>query len=113
MARLYANENFPLPVVEALHGVGHEVITTADVGQSGKRIADDEVLHCAIARRLAILTLNRRDFIRLHRTVSEHTGIVVCTFDPDFIAFATRVHEAVSAYATLDGQLVRVNRPAT
>lgn len=27
MARLYANENFPLPVVEALRRLGHDVLT--------------------------------------------------------------------------------------
>jgi len=113
MARFYANENFPLPAVEALRKLGHEVITTAEVGQSDKRIPDDEVLRFANAQKLTVLTLNRRDFIRLHRSNPDHAGIVVCTFNPDFIAFATRVHEAVSAYSTLDGQLVRVNRPAT
>ena len=27
MARLYSNENFPLPVVERLRALGHEVLT--------------------------------------------------------------------------------------
>lgn len=35
MARLYSNENFPLPVVEALRALGHEVQTTRDVGKDG------------------------------------------------------------------------------
>jgi hypothetical protein len=29
MARLYSNENFPLPVVEELRRLGHEVLTTS------------------------------------------------------------------------------------
>ena len=28
MARLYANENFPLPVVNELRRLGHDVLTT-------------------------------------------------------------------------------------
>lgn len=28
MARLYSNENFPLPVVVALRALGHDVVTT-------------------------------------------------------------------------------------
>ena len=27
VARLYANENFPLPVVEELHRLGHDLVT--------------------------------------------------------------------------------------
>ncbi len=29
MARLYANENFPLPVVEELRRLGHDAVTVA------------------------------------------------------------------------------------
>lgn len=58
-----------------------------------------------------ILTLNRRHFIRLHRDQSDHCGIIVCTFDPDFAALALRIHEAVSERPGLPSQLIRINRP--
>ena len=32
MARLYANENFPQPVVETLRRLGHDILTTHDTG---------------------------------------------------------------------------------
>lgn len=32
MARLYANENFPLPVVEVLRRLGHDVLTAGEAG---------------------------------------------------------------------------------
>ncbi len=35
MARLLADENFPLPVVEELRRLGHEVLTLRDIGQAG------------------------------------------------------------------------------
>jgi hypothetical protein len=38
-------------------------------------------------------------------------GIVVCSFDPDFIAQAQRIHQAVEAQSEMDNQLIRVNRP--
>ena len=44
MARLYANENFPLPTVEALRRFGHDVLTTADSARAGQAIPDAEVL---------------------------------------------------------------------
>ncbi|WP_442484067.1 DUF5615 family PIN-like protein [Aeoliella sp. SH292] len=35
MARLYANENFPLPIVQRLRELGHDVLTTLDAETSG------------------------------------------------------------------------------
>jgi predicted nuclease of predicted toxin-antitoxin system len=112
MARLYANENFPLPVVEALRRFGHDVLTTVDSGRAGQAIPDAEVLAFAIAELRSIVTLNRRHFIQLHHATPEHAGIVVCTFDPDFAALALRIHTALEARPQMAGHLVRVNRPA-
>jgi hypothetical protein len=49
MARLYANENFLLPAVEALRRFGHDVLTTTDSARAGQAIPDAEVLAFAIA----------------------------------------------------------------
>lgn len=110
MAAFYANENFPLPVVEALRLRGHEVLTTTESGRAGASVPDGEVLVFAVNRDLAVLTLNRRHFIRLHQERPDHAGIVVCTFDADFPALAGRIHMQVSAFATLRGMLVRITR---
>jgi hypothetical protein len=112
MARLYANENFPLPVVIELRRLGHEAQTIVETGQSGQAVPDEQVLAFAIAEGRAVLTLNRKHFVRLHGTHPEHAGIVVCTFDPDFIAQARRIHEALTSAGSLQWQLLRVNRPA-
>jgi len=61
---------------------------------------------------MKILTINRKHFIRLHKTSSHHAGIIVCSFDSDFIGQAYRIHAAVELHTCLDGQLIRVNRPA-
>ncbi len=111
MASFYANENFPRRTVEALRALGHDVLTTQEAGNSGQAIPDESVLSFAAGCGRAVLTLNRRDFIRLHKRGVEHAGIVVCTEDLDTSAQAARVHEAVSAMPSLSGQLVRVNRP--
>jgi len=44
MAHLYANENFPLSVVEELRRLGHDVLTTYESGRAGIAVPDDEVL---------------------------------------------------------------------
>ncbi len=109
-ARLYSNENFPLPVVEALRMKGHDVLTTRDAGKANEGIPDEEVLAFAIAEKRAVLTHNRQDFIRLHRLNPEHEGIIVCTDNPDFPALAAKVHEQLQAVESLEGLLIRVNR---
>lgn len=111
MARLYANENFPLPVVERLRRLGHDVLTTVEAGKHDQAVADEEVLAFAISEARAVLTLNRKHFIRLHAEQPEHRGIIVCTFDPNFSSQADRIHEAIASGPSLDDQLVRVNRP--
>ncbi|MFN8628723.1 MAG: DUF5615 family PIN-like protein [Candidatus Binatia bacterium] len=60
MARLYANENFPQPVVDALRALGHDVLSTRDAGRSGKGVPDSEVLHFAVSDGRAVLTINWR-----------------------------------------------------
>lgn len=112
MARLYSNENFPLPVVEALRRLGHDVLTTHDTGKSNAGIPDDEVLRFAIANDRAVLTHNRQDFIRLHRENPDHTGIIVCTDNPDFPALAAKLHSQLEMLTSLRGHLIRVNRGA-
>ena len=111
MARLYANENFPLLVVEELRRLGHDVLTTQEAGQSGQAIPDDAVLSYAISQRRAVLTLNRRHFVGLHGQRCDHAGIVVCSLDADSAALAERIHRSIAASGDLSGRLTRVNRP--
>ena len=111
MARFYANENFPLPVVVGLRQLGHDVLTSQEAGNASQRVPDDHVLLFAIQDRRTVLTFNRRHFIRLHIQQPVHGGIVVCTYDPDFEALATRINATVAAIPTLTGQLIRINRP--
>jgi hypothetical protein len=112
VARLYANENFPLPVVEELRRLGHDVLTIHETGKAGQRTPDPEVLVFAAAEGRAVLTLNRKHFWRLHSEKPTHAGIIACTFDPNFADQAGRIHTALQAQANLAGQLLRVNRPS-
>jgi hypothetical protein len=111
MARIYANENFPLPVVEELRRLGHDVLTTFESGRAGQRLADDGVLAFAVGEGRALVTHNRRHFVRLHGEHPGHCGIVVCTVDPDFVGLANRINGAIDQAGQLPGQLLRVNRP--
>ena len=111
MARLYSNENFPLQVVEELRRLGHDLLTIQETGRANQSLSDEEVLNFATAEERAILSLNRRHFIRLHQAGVAHAGIIACTFDADFVRQAQRIHEAVINQPSLASQLLKVNRP--
>jgi hypothetical protein len=112
MARLFANENLPEPVVLELRRLGHDVLTMRESGHAGRAVPDSDVLDFATGEHRAVVTLNRRHFVRLHQDRPGHAGIIVCTFDLDFAALAQRIHQAIADSSTLAGQLVRVNRPS-
>jgi predicted nuclease of predicted toxin-antitoxin system len=113
MARLLADENFPLPVVEELRHLGHDVVTTLQAGLANQQTPDDLLLASATSDSRSVLTLNRRHFVRLHNSGTKHAGIIVCTFDPDFVSQARRIDEALRSRIELKGRLIRVNRPST
>jgi len=112
VARLFADENFPLRVVEALRRLGHDVLTIADVGQAGRSLTDEAVLGLATADDRTVMTLNRKHFVRLHAAGLSHAGIIVCSLDLDFHEQAERIQAAIIAHTPLAGRLIRVNRPA-
>jgi hypothetical protein len=111
MARLYANENFPYPVVEELRRLGHDVITIQETGKAQQALPDEEVLSEAAKDQRAVLTINRKHFVKLHGSTNDHGGIIVCSFDLNFQALAKRIHDNIKAQKTLRGKLLRVNRP--
>lgn len=109
MSKLYVNENFPLPVVKLLRNFGHDVLTSFDAGNTNQRIPDDEVLRFAVSQNRIFLTINRRDFIRLHNQNPIHTGILACTQNADFKAFALNIHnELLKNEGNLSNQLLKI-----
>lgn len=111
MTSFYSNENFPLPVVEYLRQLGHDVLTIQEVGQADKAVPDEAVLTFAAKEGRILLTFNRKHFIKLHHEMPDHAGIIVCTFDPDFLALANRIHQAIEQTENSTGKLIRINRP--
>jgi hypothetical protein len=111
LARLYADENFPYPTVEALRRLGHDVLTTGEAGQAGIGVPDAEVLVFAHTDGRAVLTHNRKHFRNLHKAGIPHSGVVLCTEDSDFESLAARINLALSITSALTRQLIRVTRP--
>ena len=112
MLKLYANENFPLETVQFLRNLGYDVLTTHEIGKSNLRIPDEDVLTFAISENRAILTINRKDFIRLHRLNPTYAGIIVCTKNDDFINFGECIHKVLLPYGeNTSNLLLRVYKP--
>jgi hypothetical protein len=92
--------------------LGHDVLTAREAGKANLQIPDEDVLGFAIANGRTVVTRNRRHFIRLHQLNPNHTGIIVCTEDPDFEGVAMRIHQAISAEEILNNRLIRIIRPS-
>jgi hypothetical protein len=109
MAHLYADEQFPFPVVALLRNLGQDALTIQEAGNAGDD--DPEVLAFAVNNDRAVMTQNRRHFIRLHTQQPNHAGIIVCTHDKNLERLATRINDAIAGEENLRGKLIRVNRP--
>ena len=75
---LYADEDFPLPAVEELRRLGHDVLTAQEDGRAAA--PDPDVLARAHALGRAVPTYNRRHYERLHRLLCEFgtlTGVPI------------------------------------
>jgi predicted nuclease of predicted toxin-antitoxin system len=112
MASLYADEQYPLPIVEFLRTFGHDVLTVQETGKANQKIPDEEVLAFAVSNDRAVLTFNRLDFIRLHNLRPDHAGIIISKADNDWQRMAELINEEISKAETLRGRLIRVKRPS-
>jgi|SRR5262245_30763996 len=107
---LYADENVPLGVVEELRRLGFDVLTAFEDERANQSLTDETILTRATELGRAIVTLNRRDFRRLHLEMPDHAGIIICTEDPDRLAQARGIAESVANAKELRGQLIRIYR---
>jgi hypothetical protein len=106
---LYADEDFPLPVVVELRQRGHDVLTVQEDGRAAAPDAD--ILARAHSLGRVVLTYNRRHYERLHRQGATHSGILSATQDTDHLALAARIQAALVGLAP-GLWCLRVNRPS-
>jgi len=112
MIKLYADEQFPLPVVTILRTLGYDILTIQDVGKAEQKISDPEVLQDAISLNRAVLTMNRRDFIRLHRQTPHHKGIIICKSNTNWEKIAHAIHNHLIQFESIHGELIRIKLPS-
>jgi len=108
MFRFYANENLTFELVELLRQQGYDVLTSLEAGNANQRIPDDQVLRTATADNRAVLTFNRDDFLRLHRSGVNHSGIIICKDDSDLSGLSQALHDYLMTQEILQNCLLRV-----
>lgn len=111
MVRFYSNENLPLALVEALRQLNYDILTSLEAGNANQGILDNEVLADGIALNRTIITLNRDDFIALHRSGINHSGIIICKDDRDYLGQAQALHGYLATQEkNLENCLIRVQK---
>ncbi len=110
MVRLYSDENFPLEIVRQLRLIKYDVLTSYEAGQANPGIPNDEVLAFATQEKRVLVTLNRDDFIALHRTGISHTGIIICKDDRDYLRQAQILHSCLSENPDVANRLIRIKK---
>jgi hypothetical protein len=108
MANLFADENVPFPLVEALRLLGQDVLTAQEAGLANQSIPDPDILAHATGLGRAVLTNNRKDFHRLHQNSPDRAGIITFTHDPDTNALADRIHAAIPGNKALIRKLKKL-----
>ncbi len=113
MVRLYADENFELPVIKKLREKGYDILTALEAGNANQGIPDEDVLAFAVRENRAVITLNYNDFKNLHKRENNHHGIVICISTrrkEDRDDLVDRIDLILKDKEFLDNELIRVNR---
>lgn len=117
MTRLYSNENLPIELVKALRQLNHDVLTSYEAGRANQNIPDHDVLTFAVVDYRSVITLNRQDFIALHRSGIFHRGIIICKEDRDYRGQAETLNYYLENLGkAMENRLIRVqkqNQPKT
>lgn len=102
MARILADENFDIEIVNWLRSLKHDVVCARDysVSPSGDGTSDEQILRIAIQENRIVVTFNKKHFKALHEdraTIGKHKGIIACS-DPESLTargFASAIDTAI------------------
>jgi Domain of unknown function (DUF5615) len=89
--------------------LGHDVLTVQE--SENRANADPQVLAFATAENRAVITLNRKDFFKLHRLNSEDGGITACSDDRHRERLAQNIHDGIKDLDSLVGKEIRIYKP--
>ena len=103
--KLYLNENITDEVAQRLRGKGFDAISSHEVGKDAED--DTKQMAYAVSQRRAIVTINKKDFILLHKvylqTGTEHYGIILSTDEDQWLIY----RRLLKLLATLETEEIR------
>lgn len=108
MFRFYSNENLSFILVKELRDLGHDVLTSYEAGNANQRIPDERVLAEATMNNRCVVTFNRDDFLQLHRSGIEHSGIIIFKDDRNRLSQVLTLQKYLITQQTLQNRLIRV-----
>jgi Domain of unknown function (DUF5615) len=90
--------------------LGHDGLTSDEAGQANQKISDLAVVSFATQNNRIVITLNRDDFVRLHRSGIEHRGMIVCKDDRDSEGQTQAIQTCLIKYLDLSDRLIRIKK---
>jgi hypothetical protein len=113
ITRLFADVQIPIPIVHALRRHhGYDVLTVQQVegtSEPEQGLSDGTVLDIAVSHGRAVLTINGKDFRRLHFDANgNHKGIIICNETSEYRKRAKEIDTAIKDHSPLHGKLIYV-----
>ncbi|WP_254921376.1 DUF5615 family PIN-like protein [Nodularia sp. NIES-3585] len=99
-----------MDMVLELRQYGYDVLTSQEAGQANQGIPDEDVLTFAIENERVVITLNREDFIALHRNGISHQGMIICKTDRDYKGQIQALYAYLQQIEDLKNRLIRVKK---
>lgn len=110
MKFLFADEDVYKRLVDDLRNNGADVLTIKDEGLDNTGMEDGAVLELAKVYDRALITFNRKDFIRLHKSGIEHAGIIICKRNTPHQSIVKKIVALVSEEDEFYGRLFRITQ---
>ncbi|AFY61929.1 hypothetical protein Syn6312_2865 [Synechococcus sp. PCC 6312] len=110
MFSFYVNENLSSIIVKELRHLGYDVLTSYEAGNANQKVPDEQVLSLATEQQRSVITHNRDDFLKLHRSGFSHAGIIVLKEDRERLKQVFVLHQYLISQESLQGRFIRVLR---
>lgn len=108
---LLADEDFDFPIVLKLRELGIDIITVADLLLDNQGTPDTDIYKVATDHGRAVVTFNRKDFLRIHNQSTRHSGIIVCKRNTPVALLVQKISDLVQSTVDFSGQLHRIVQP--
>jgi hypothetical protein len=111
---IFADANLPKELADGLRALGYDVLTVQQYQKSSRPehgLSDELVLQTAVKFRRIICTLDRFDFLALHRANPSHKGMILIKRGrkSNLRRILSHIDDAIKSLAPLDGKAIRVN----